>query len=225
MSADPNPYDRLDAYLVELEAHERRRRRQRGWLMLAGGLLIVLAGGLGYGWASQAPVVAPRTDLRRFAMDTLRPAQAMAAFAERLDPILVSSPDGSWDTLADMEAYYALFQALQPEPPATPVPGPTARLSLAVQGDFLVKEPLKFEISPWDSIHQLVLDFGNGVRRVATGPAVTYAYPLPGHFEMHLLQQHHPDSLEILHTLMYEVRADTLTEISAIVSVPAHAVP
>ena len=219
MPAQPNPYDRLDAYLQELEAHERRRRRNRWWAVALGTILFGLVGGLGYLGVTQAQRPTPKVDLRRFALDTLPPAMAVKVFSENPAPLVVYHPEIGWDTLDSLAAYHALRNRLMPPPPDT-TPAPRPQFAITVEGDFVVNEPLHYVISPFDPGYTFVLDFGNGVERIASSAEIDYRYPLPGHFEMHLLLQQ-GDSLEVLHTLMYEIRRDTLTQASAVISVPA----
>lgn len=204
-------YERLDMYLDQLASLERSRR-QKQWFLSAI-IALTFIGISSTFFITPRPVAQQLTtftpELRRFLADSLNPEKVQHLFVEEASALVILHADPllGIDTVASLDEYYQLLNEItlsqvdQPEP-VDPAYLPT--FALQIEGEKMVNQPLTYTIEGFDPSYELILDFGNGIERTAKNATTTYAYPLPGHFDMHLVLNT-PDTTMIIQTLKYQI--------------------
>ncbi|GAB4424323.1 MAG: hypothetical protein OHK0039_41420 [Bacteroidia bacterium] len=200
MDQGVNPYEKLDSYVRDVETKERQRRTRT--LVFLAGLLALSAAGLIYMRQRPEPPARPVV-LARYSWDSLDVAKVSQILADS-QPFIAYHPVIGWDTVHTLDEFIDL-EGLLAETLAPPAPQPVPTFTVSVEGESIVGEELIYAIEPYDSSYIFVLDFGNGILRDNAGPVETYRYPLPGHFDMHLMLVT-DDSAQIVQTLKYEIR-------------------
>ncbi|MEL6629325.1 MAG: hypothetical protein AAFQ83_05645 [Bacteroidota bacterium] len=221
-------YDRLDSYLAQMEAYEKAKRVRR-WLGVVLVLVLGVAAGI-YFYSDDTPAPINTKPLRRFAANSLTPERVNQLFVDSPSPLVLIHPVLGTDTITSVLDYYEFLNRLdlmsidyvaeedvsvQPVVEADPAAESESEeeaLSASVLPDFQVVlkgekrvgKSLAYTIENYDPTFQLVLDFGNGIKRKVRRETTEYVYPLPGHFDMHLVLER-GDSTEILHTLKYQI--------------------
>jgi len=202
-----SPVEQLSQQLAMMEARERAKKRQ---LWTGVGLLVVVMviAGVGFGSTFLTPSDSSYTRLN---LDTLKSEHLSTLAISAESPLVLIREGSPIDTLTDAMALSDYLPALAhetvstvPLDAATEATPPNSRVE--VEGDKKVGTTLTYTIAPYDSAAQLFLDFGNGIVRPIQSSQMVYRYPLPGHFEMHLLWEHaDSDSATILQTLKYQI--------------------
>lgn len=204
-------YERLDMYLDQLETLQRRRR-QKQWFAVS--LLVIILSGTSAAFfffpkpvAQQVATFTP--EFRRFLSDSLSPERVQNLFVEEGSPIVVltSTPINSVDTVASLDEYYQYLNEinlLKVEEPDPVDPAYLPTFVVEVEGEKIVNQPLTYIIDGFDPSYDLILDFGNGIERTAKSATMTYTYPLPGHFDMHLVLNT-ADTTMIMQTIKYQI--------------------
>lgn len=202
MKRSNNPVEKISEQVARLEARERTNRRRR-WLLVGFSICFLALGGA----SMVRPAQRHPKPRRLVAADTLTTRRVAFLFQESRAPLVVYHRQLQDDTVQINNLYeYQLYSEdlAARVKPQIPEPEVMPGFSVSVKGDRKVGKWLTYEVTPFDTSYQLILDFGNGITRPVRQAETTYRYPLPGHFDMHL-RLVEGDSTIILQTLQYEV--------------------
>ncbi|MEO1416023.1 MAG: hypothetical protein AAFW00_12110 [Bacteroidota bacterium] len=219
-------YDRLDSYLAQMEAYEKAKRVRR-WLGVVLVLVLGVAAGI-YFYSDDTPAPINTKPLRRFAANSLTPERVNQLFVDSPSPLVLIHPVLGTDTITSVLDYYEFLNRLDlmsidyvaedDTSPQTVIDADSEMkpeeevqststipdFQVVLKGEKRVGKSLAYTIENYDPTFQLVLDFGNGIKRKVRRETTEYVYPLPGHFDMHLVLER-GDSTKILHTLKYQI--------------------
>ncbi|MEL6133236.1 MAG: hypothetical protein AAFR59_07720 [Bacteroidota bacterium] len=222
-------YERLDNYLAQMEAYEKAKKVRR-WLGIVLVLTLGIAAGIYY-FSDDTPAPINTKPLRRFAANSLTPERVNQLFVDSPSPLVLIHPVLGTDTITSVLDYYEFLNRLdlmsidyveegediqtaeiipQAEEVSTQTEPASAdtdivpEFQVVLKGEKRVGKALAYTIENYDPAYELTLDFGNGIKRKVRRETTEYVYPLPGHFDMHLMLSQ-GDSTQILHTLKYQI--------------------